>query len=379
MSNTIVAVYDNVEDAQKVRQALQDIGFAGDAIKLTSSHESAARTNTGASATHADSPGSGIGNFFRSLFDMDEDQDHRDVYAESVRRGSQVLTAHPASEQQADDAIQIMNSYGPVDVAERSAMWKTQGWKGYDEGAPMLSSADIEKERSSYAGSGAARQTELSDATTIPVIQEQLQVGKRVVQRGGVRVFQRVTETPVEQSVNLRQEHVVVERHAVDQKATAADLTAFKDGTIEVTERAEEAVISKTARVVEEVVIGKSIQDRTETISDTVRRTDVDVQQLDGDTRASLNQASAVSPDFEHDFRNHWQTSYATQGGRYEDYDTAYQYGAQMGTSDLYNGRKWDEVEPDLRGRWESSGRTGLWEQVKDAVRYGAERVTDKR
>jgi uncharacterized protein (TIGR02271 family) len=119
--------------------------------------------------------------------------------------------------------------------------------------------------------------------TTIPVVEEQLQVGKREVERGGVRVESRVTETPVEQDVHLREERVHVERHAVDRPVESTD-KAFREGTLEVTERAEEAVVAKEARVVEEVVIGKEVAERTETVRDTVRRTDVDVKETTATT-----------------------------------------------------------------------------------------------
>ncbi len=116
----------------------------------------------------------------------------------------------------------------------------------------------------------------------VPIIEEELQVGKRQVQSGGARIHTDVIETPVEQSVNLREEHVTVDRHAVDRPVTAGD-TAFKDQNYEITETSEVPVVAKTARVVEEVVIGKTATDRTETVTDTVRRTDVEVEELDGD------------------------------------------------------------------------------------------------
>jgi uncharacterized protein (TIGR02271 family) len=116
--------------------------------------------------------------------------------------------------------------------------------------------------------------------TTIPVVEEELQVGKREVERGGVRVESHVTEKPVAQEVQLREERVHVERRPVDRPVTDAD-EAFREGTLEVTERAEEAVVGKTARVVEEVVVGKQVEEHTETVRDTVRRTDVDVQEVD--------------------------------------------------------------------------------------------------
>ena len=121
---------------------------------------------------------------------------------------------------------------------------------------------------------------------TLPVIEEQLQVGKREVQSGGVRVHRRVTEKPVEETVTLREEEVNVERRPANREVSQADMAAMRGGTIEVTEMAEQAVVAKQARVVGEVVISKDVAEREETVRDTVRRTDVEVEQLDADTMA---------------------------------------------------------------------------------------------
>ncbi|MDQ6627799.1 MAG: YsnF/AvaK domain-containing protein, partial [Pseudomonadota bacterium] len=113
-------------------------------------------------------------------------------------------------------------------------------------------------------------------------VEEELHIGKRAVARGGVRIFTRMTEVPVEESVRLREEHADVQRRTVDRPATEADLAAFKEGSIEVREMAEEAVVSKSARVVGEVEVGKTATERDETVRDTVRKTKVDVEQIDG-------------------------------------------------------------------------------------------------
>ncbi len=123
-----------------------------------------------------------------------------------------------------------------------------------------------------------------SGEAVIPVVEEELEVGKRQVQSGGAHIRTGVTETPVEQSVNLREEHVTVSRHAVNEPVTN-QATAFKEQSFEVTETAEVPVVAKQARVVEEVVVGKTATERTETVHDTVRRTDVEVEDLtDGGT-----------------------------------------------------------------------------------------------
>jgi len=216
---------------------------------------------------------------------MDEHKEHHDVYAESVRRGSYVLTVDARSEEEVDRATEIMDCFDPTDIDERSSQWKNQGWSGYDPSAPRLSKDEIERERSAYAQS---RQVDTSDISRIPVIEEELKVGKREVQRGGIRVFQRVSETPVQESVQLRQEEVTVTRNPVSKPATEADLATFKEGSMEVRESAEEAVVSKTARVVEEVVVGKEVSEKTAKINDTVRRMDVDVEQLGANKKPTI-------------------------------------------------------------------------------------------
>jgi stress response protein YsnF len=99
-----------------------------------------------------------------------------------------------------------------------------------------------------------------------------------------VRVRSYVVEQPVEEQVNLRDEHVNVERRPVDRPLTGADRDrAFQERTIEAEEKSEEAVVNKEARVKEELVVNKDVNQRTETVSDTVRRTEVDVQDERGD------------------------------------------------------------------------------------------------
>ncbi len=119
----------------------------------------------------------------------------------------------------------------------------------------------------------------------IPVTEEEVHVGKREVESGGVRVQSHIEERPVEERVNVREEHVHVDRRPVNRPITEGDMSAFKEGTIEVRERAEQPVVSKEARVVEEVVVGKDVTEHTETVRDTVRRTDVDVENLGPDDR----------------------------------------------------------------------------------------------
>lgn len=127
---------------------------------------------------------------------------------------------------------------------------------------------------------------------SVPIIEEQLNVGKREVESGGVRVRTEQQEIPVQEQVTLREEHVHVERTPVNRAVSQGDLEAFREGEVTLTEHAEVAVVAKEARVVEEVVIGKEVSERVETVSDTVRRTEVEVEEIDGDitNRRTTNQ-----------------------------------------------------------------------------------------
>lgn len=119
--------------------------------------------------------------------------------------------------------------------------------------------------------------------TAIPVIEETLVVGKRKVEVGGVRVFRRLVEIPVEEQVVLHEERANVERRPVNRPISEADVAKLQDQTLEVQTMGEEVVVGKTARVVEEISIGKDVTERTQTVKDTVRKTQVEVEQLTAD------------------------------------------------------------------------------------------------
>ncbi|KQQ97389.1 hypothetical protein ASF77_05425 [Massilia sp. Leaf139] len=220
------------------------------------------------------------------------------------------------------------------------------------------------------------RDTAMARDTTsaaIPVVQEQLKVGKREVQRGGVRVYSRIVETPVNESIGLREEHVNVERRPVNEPISGMDATAFKEQSIEMRETAEEAVVEKSARVVEEVMINKEVTQREQQINDTVRHTEVEVEQLGaGSARSGL----MSDDDY---YRNHFTSTYGSSGGSYDDYAPAYSYGSEMARNQKYSGRQWNDVENDLSSDW--STRAGnkagsTWEKMKDAVKSGWDRMT---
>lgn len=160
-----------------------------------------------------------------------------------------------------------------------------------DEAATRDNSRDGAALAAPVAGAAAAV-TGREGQAAIPVVEEELQVGKRTVDKGGVRIYRRIVEIPAEKSVNLREEHVVVERTAVNRAATPSDLEGQGNRSIELTETAEEAVISKNARVVEEVVVGKEVGEHTQHIQEKVRRTEVEVEELPATDRRTNTKGS---------------------------------------------------------------------------------------
>lgn len=120
------------------------------------------------------------------------------------------------------------------------------------------------------------------DRTKLPVIEENLEVGKQEVETGGARITSRIIERSVQETINLREEHVSVERTPVNRPVDETDVNAFKEEEFELTEHAEVPVVSKEARVVEEVSLNKEVEEREETIKDTLRNTEVEAERIPG-------------------------------------------------------------------------------------------------
>lgn len=268
MAKTIVGVFDDMSSAQSVVRELQGIGVQRNHVRLLSNDE--ARTDADDDRNWTDK----VSGWFSSLFDGDDDdRKHANHYAEAWRRGHYLVVADVESSE-VDQVVTIMNRYGTVDLNRRTEQWASSGYTGaYDEAAAPYTSAQRTQELASYG--------DRTESAAIPVVQEELAVGKRVVQRGGVRIHSYVEERPVEEVVRLREERVSVQRRPVNRAAEPSD-AAFQERTLEVSVAGEEAVVEKRARVVEEVVVGKEVDQRDETIEETVRRKDVRVEQVPG-------------------------------------------------------------------------------------------------
>ncbi|GAB2454668.1 hypothetical protein GCM10011375_02220 [Hymenobacter qilianensis] len=284
MAHTVIGVFNTAAEAQRAVQQLEQNGFQRDYVDVApfnqtgasgSNYTTGANTSTNTTGTRAeavaDNAGDKIGNFFSNLFGGDDDNTTRN-YSNVVRSGKSLVTVHAQSASEAERARDLLDDLGAVDVDDVASQY----------GAGTTGNA--------YAGTGTQATTGQTDQTgSVKVMEEQLQVGKRVEQTGGVRVRSRIVERPVEEHLRLREEHVNVERHAVNRPATEADFNAFKEGEIEITESAERAVVGKEARVVEEISLGKEVTEREETIRDTVRKTEVDIEQINNPTTNTAN------------------------------------------------------------------------------------------
>jgi uncharacterized protein (TIGR02271 family) len=348
MSRTITALFDTHADAEAGRQRLLDANLDADHVRI---HDKSSIGEAGYSSPSQP----GMWASIKNAFLPDED---RHIYEEGVRRGGFLLTAD-VDEDEVDEAVRALEHANTVDIDERASQWKAQGWVPPVAGAGMAGATALAAGDRDTLVKGQA-----SGEVHLPVVEEQLIVGKREVERGGVRVRSYVAETPVHEQIRLREERISVERHPVDRPVGD---DAFREQAIEVRATAEEAVVQKTARVVEEVLVGKEVTQRQENVSDTVRHTEVQVEQL-----------GASSVDDDTYYRQHFNSTYRTMGGSYDDYAPAYSYGTQMRSDTRYQGRQWNDVESDLRTDWESrngSAAGSTWEKMKAAVRHGWDKV----
>ncbi|HEY0171230.1 MAG TPA: YsnF/AvaK domain-containing protein [Pyrinomonadaceae bacterium] len=236
---------------------------------------------------------------------VEDDEAH--TYAEGLKRGGTLVTVN-ADESRADLAVGVMRRLGAVEIDKRAAQWREGGWQGFGETETLRPhvTPDADEEVTSRVdrrsevtaeheplraqplagaprGDAAAGDEFAVPApeVAIPVVAEELQVGKREVERGGVRVQKRVSEIPVEEDVTLREERVNVNRRPADYTFHGSDSEAFQESIVEIKEAYEEVILNKKSRVVEEIVINKDVEEHTETVRETLRKTEVDVQPLE--------------------------------------------------------------------------------------------------
>jgi uncharacterized protein (TIGR02271 family) len=294
-SETIVAVFDTDAQARQAIAALEASGVSPEAIQ----HYAKDASNTIGDDREAAVEQRPQGGFWAWLTGEEQSQHaaHATLYDRSIESGGTVVTVI-TDDREAERIVSLLESHSPVDLEERGAQ---HGLTGTGTGTQTTTGASTATTgmttTDTTTGTTAETPTGFGTATTgptgtgtsgresteevIPLSEETLEVGKRQVDRGTTRLRRYVVERPVEEQIRLRNETVSVFRRPASG-AGAVGAEAFTDKTVEVRETAEEAVVAKNARVVEEVVVQKGIEERTETVRDTVRREEVEIDSPQG-------------------------------------------------------------------------------------------------
>lgn len=196
-------------------------------------------------------------------------QNVAELYSEALRRGAYIVVCQ-ADDDQAQEIADMLDRDRTLDVERSATRWRNQGWTGYSAQAEPFDEASRQRELEAFGGEG------------IPVVEEQVKVGKRQVPAEGARVRTVTTERPVQKQVELTEEKVEVSREAANEVIPpGAAEAAFKEGEYVVEAHGEEPVVQKEARVVERVNVAKRPETRTETVEDTERRRDVEVEPIE--------------------------------------------------------------------------------------------------
>jgi uncharacterized protein (TIGR02271 family) len=314
----VIALFEDRNEALEAQRELLQAGFRDDQLHLVERPQEMGTLGT----EHEESWWEKVKSFFKG-----ETGGEDRIYHEAARHGGILLSAD-VPEERVDTAADILNHHHPVDLDKKMSEWGTTGMTGGT--------------------------VETGGEQRIPIAEEQLKVGKRPVMRGGVRIHTRVVETPVSENVELRKEHIDVERRPVDRPVSKGDVEMFQERTIEARATSEEAVVQKEARVTEEVVVHKDVTTETEQIREDLRRTEVDIEQLSDD-----------------DIRREFDTLSRDRG--YNDYDSfssAYRYGDRLGLDERYRGRDWNMIENDARTGYDNN----LWDRDRDIIRRGYDR-----
>jgi uncharacterized protein (TIGR02271 family) len=269
----IVAFYDKADKARNAAHALEDSGFSSSDIGVL---------NRGSVSDREFRDGG----WWQRLIGRSVSDQEGAVYRRTLESGGGVLTLR-TPDTEVDRAMKILNGHGPMDLHDRT----TTVERATDR---VTSTVDRATDRvTSTVDRATDRPTSTLTTTTPPVgpvrtvageevlrlAEEQLDVGKRQVATGKSRIRRFVVEKPVQSQVTLHEEHCEVARRAVTDPTLAKDVD-WKDQVIEVTETSEQPVVSKTARVAEEVVIRRRGSDHVETVRDTVRRQQIEVERV---------------------------------------------------------------------------------------------------
>jgi len=242
----MVVLFDTVEESRRAEKALEAHGFPDPEVNTLD--RDALKKMLGGKRF---SP-----TFWKRLFGREVQLYEGAVFEKALATGGAVLTVRVHSDEDATKVETLLKGFRPVDLEAR----------GTGVIAEHKALGDIKPE-------------------VLRLAEEQLEVGKRRVETGKTRIRRYVTERQVEAKVTLQEEHAEVIRNVVAEPAVVEAEWDWSDSTIEMVETREEAVASKTTRVTEEVALRRAESEREETIRDTVRKQEVEIEELDADGR----------------------------------------------------------------------------------------------
>ena len=279
-SESIVAVFSDLPQAEAAIADLVASGVPADAIKHYR-RDGVASERPGLDTQHQHHSG-----FWAWLTGRETDQGTHDTYNRSIESGHTVVTVI-SDATQAGRIHEMLERHNPLDLddhdgradAAATVSPPAAGTAAHGVGSGRVAeTADPADPAGMAAKDGRAnRFGEGNSEEVLPLSEETLQVGKREIDRGTTRIRRYTVERPVEEQIRLRDESVsVVRRPVADGREAGAD--AFSDHEVVVNESREEAVVGKTARVVEEVVVQKDTSERVETVRDTLRRDEVEIE-----------------------------------------------------------------------------------------------------
>ncbi len=249
----IVAVYDTVAHAEAAVNTLKSAGYPASDISVIKNEGSTldpAFSETG---------------FWQRLFGNDIGFRDAALYGQTVRGGGAIVSVR-VLESEAPDVIDLLDAHQPVDLVDRTRAFGSTH-------APKVAVPPP------TAGTAPRSAVLERDEEVVRLAEEQLDVSKRRVESGKARVRRYVVERPVQANVTLHEEHVEIMRRTISEPGYPKNVD-WSEQIIEVAETAEEPVVNKTVRVTEEVVIRKKGSDHAETIKDTVRRQELDVERV---------------------------------------------------------------------------------------------------
>jgi len=277
----LVAVYSSLEEARRVKDRLLAEGMSSDDVRLTDAPMTGSMSG---STSEVPREPHNEGGFFNWLFAGDVPDYDRNRYSTYLNENRVAVSVRAADQHWHDRIIVIMEEFNPIDIEENGhALTQEHHATGAALGATSATSADYATTGRTDLGATARTDMSREREEVIPLVKEELEVGKRVTERR-YRVKSYVIERPVEKTVTVRDERVEIEHRPISR---TGDLSMPQDREIEVIERHEEPFAEKRVTGTEEIVVRKEVVERPETVRGTVRETKVDVEKDPAATAAS--------------------------------------------------------------------------------------------